>query len=86
MAEKALLSSIFGKLTQKTFVRELQASHRETNIQAVRPPDSCCTTLVAGDPGDMHGLPLLQTRLAGIAKEAGMLLFSKTNPICMLNF
>ena len=34
----------------ENFVRELQASQRETNIQAVRPPYSCCATMVTIEP------------------------------------
>ena len=34
----------------ENFVKELQATHRETKIQAVRPPDSCSATMVALAP------------------------------------
>ena len=40
----------FRQADIENFVRELQAIQRESNIQAVRPPDSCCATLVAGSP------------------------------------
>ena len=71
---------------KKSYFRRFSASwHRKLspgfticwfalNIQTFAHSNSCCATWSHTNTGDMHGLPLLQGRLVGIAKAAGMLL------------
>ena len=76
----------FRQADTENFVRELQASHRETNIQAVRPPDSCCATLVAGAPWRYARPPSSPDPTCG-NRESGWNSFTfQEKPICMLNF
>ena len=81
-------SPIFGTFRQpytENFRQGLQASQRRSIFRTRDPQILVVPPWLSYHTGEMHGLPLLQTRLPGTAKEGGMLLLSLTKPTCALS-
>ena len=67
--EKRPIFDIFRRQDTENFCHGCQHGHGRLKIWNSEPPDFCSVVVSARHCRDMHGLPLLQTRLPGFAKE-----------------
>ena len=82
---KSPIFDTFRPPDTENFRQGLQASQRRSIFRTWDPWILVVPLWLCLHAGDMHGLSLVQTRLAGIAKEGGMLFVSLTKPSCALS-
>ena len=84
-AEKNPIFDTFRPPDTQYFRKDLQASHRRSIFRTWDTWVIVVPLWLRWHALDMHGLPLLQTQLAGIAKEGEMLFLSLTKLTCALS-